>query len=436
MRPVDPETLADLPGYTPINLQHDAYPNALSPDGRLWAAIVWPGDPIIGGGVLHLIDTATWRDIPTPVILSDSVHNLAFSPDGSQLAVTEVWDHITGGVEKWGADLRIVNVNQPDEVQTVTFDLYAQQVVFSADGKQLALYGTPWPNCDGSGCFATGTPRVMAFDVPTGKTLWSLTLSGVKDGEYREPTSQNPQLVNYYTPGLTFSRDGRRLYIVHAQDEQLTMVDLGNGLGHTLTIAQPVSWLDQLVSLTAATAYAKGEPAGGTDKYAVLSLDEKRLYVTGWQRQVKPDANASGGAQEINTALEPQVINPLTGNRLTGAEQALAGETGMQFIPSPDGRWLYLNRLSAPGAQGTPDSELSGLKILDTTTLKPIAHLENGVTDMTVTFAPDGELSYLVIPDLLSGSITHLQVLRASSSKPVETRDVLGGADLLVVLPH
>src|SRR3990170_2512481 len=51
-RPVDPTTLEDIPGFTPLELGHH-YRALLSPDGRTLATIVWPSGSTHTGGVLH-----------------------------------------------------------------------------------------------------------------------------------------------------------------------------------------------------------------------------------------------------------------------------------------------------------------------------------------------------------------------------------------------
>src|SRR6185437_9793721 len=51
MRPVDPTTLADLPGYPSLNFGHN-FVSTLSPDGRTLAAFVWGSDDSQGAVAL------------------------------------------------------------------------------------------------------------------------------------------------------------------------------------------------------------------------------------------------------------------------------------------------------------------------------------------------------------------------------------------------
>ncbi|MGH2593869.1 MAG: WD40 repeat domain-containing protein, partial [Anaerolineae bacterium] len=342
--PVDAETLADRSGYPPINLgQH--YTAALSPNGRLWAAITWPRSADYDG-VLHLIDLITWEDVPTPVKFGKWVPQMAFSPDGSRLVVAEAFLAISSGVSRWDAGLKIINPDALEEVLTVDLDFFPGRIQFSADGRQLTVYGTPPPTRIDPHHLAANPPQVVAFDVLVGSRRWSLTLEEVKDGRYSEPTTDDPDRINYYSPGVAFSADGRWLYVVHADEDQLTAVDLAVGSARTVAITEPQSWLDRLIALTAGTAYAKG-PRSGAEKWAVLSPDGKRLYVTGVQREWQPKQGKQGDGQVVETPLEMQVIDPHSGERL-----ATAGIASADLAISPDGRWLYLQlwrQANSPG---------------------------------------------------------------------------------------
>ena len=59
-RPIDPLTLADLPGYDAIDFgHHNTY--TPSPDGRTLALITWPSGSHNRGGALHLLELSTWE---------------------------------------------------------------------------------------------------------------------------------------------------------------------------------------------------------------------------------------------------------------------------------------------------------------------------------------------------------------------------------------
>src|SRR5712691_8959596 len=84
VRPVDPATLADVPGLAPIELGHH-YTYRLSPDGHTLAVISWPNGGSNAGAQLLLIDLSTWTARSTGVDINDSVLGPFYSPDGAAL---------------------------------------------------------------------------------------------------------------------------------------------------------------------------------------------------------------------------------------------------------------------------------------------------------------------------------------------------------------
>ncbi len=429
--PVDPESLADLPDYAPMDLQHH-YADAISPDGRLWAVITYPYSTSNSGGILHLIDLNTWANIPTPLKFNEYIQQMRFSPDGLRLAVAWDWDKASGGVDHWGAAITIINPGAPEEVETIELNLLPRRLQFSLDGQQIVLYATPWPVRGDTALLASGAPQVTAFDVSTGKTLWSLTLEEVKDGAYREPTADDPSLVNSYTPGIVFSADGHWLYVVHPDEDRLTVVNIKAGTANVLPITEPHSWLDRLISLTAGTAYAKGA-LGGAVKWAVLSPNGKRLYISGIQRRFQKDVDEPGGFRVIESPVNPQVIDPESGERLMQLETALAGASPIGVVLSPDGRWLYLTYEQTQG--NTPD--LPGLEVFDAATLKPVAQFAEGATYAQLAFAPSSARAYLTwLSDTSSGTISHLGVLDTPTHQLIATRDVAGWVGTLILPPR
>ncbi|MBI1800968.1 MAG: PD40 domain-containing protein [Chloroflexi bacterium] len=430
-KPIDPGTLQDLPNFKPIDLRHH-YTDAVSSTGQLWAVVMWPADTDYEG-VLHLINLNNWTDRPTPLKFDNAVQML-FSPDGLRLAVAETWDKVSGGVDHWGADIKIIAPNELANFKTIELSYRPRRMQFSADSHQLIVYGTPWPTLWYPGevpfWLAGGAPQVTAFDALTGKRLWAIGLDAVKDGEYREPTTDDPNLVNLYTPGVAFSRDGQWLYVVHPDEDQLTTVDLTSGSAKAVAITEPQSWLDRLLALTAGTAYAKGGALGGADKTAVLAPDEARLYITGGRSEVQKDAGSPTGFKEIDTPLDIQVIVPQSGERLTSEENALTGKTGEDVMWSPDGRWLYL--LARQPVEGRP-----GLEVYDPALGQFAAQLAEGAAYVELKFSASNDRAYFTYS--VNNPVTptvELNLLDLNSNQIIGTREVAGWVGDLVLLPR
>lgn len=92
LRPVDPQTLADLPGYTPIRLE-TRYRSALSPDAQTLALLMSPPDDTFGPPVsegqrsytLRLLDLARWQEHPTTVIVTGAIGWFGFAANNGRL---------------------------------------------------------------------------------------------------------------------------------------------------------------------------------------------------------------------------------------------------------------------------------------------------------------------------------------------------------------
>ena len=65
LRPIDPATAEDLPGYEPIDLKQAAH-TLLSPDGRTLAVSITPGAAALENSesTLHLLDLESWSLTP------------------------------------------------------------------------------------------------------------------------------------------------------------------------------------------------------------------------------------------------------------------------------------------------------------------------------------------------------------------------------------
>ncbi len=125
-----------------------------------------------------------------------------------------------------------------------------------------------------------------------------------------------------WRPAVVLSHDGRRLYIVHADQERLTTVDFDALTVRSIVLRETQSWLERLLDLTAGVAEAKGIWTG-TVKAAVLSPDGKRLYVVGRTTTVTRDAD--GNRESMETHLGLQVIDLVGGHKVMSRDIELAG---------------------------------------------------------------------------------------------------------------
>jgi WD40 repeat protein/beta-lactamase regulating signal transducer with metallopeptidase domain len=133
---------------------------ALSPDGRTLA---------FGGRSLHVIDVATGKEKFDKDIFGDRVRSLAFSSDGTKLAVggpedTLIWNLV--------GDAKPITITVPHERRSTRSEVAA--VAFSPDGKTVAV-----------GCNDVGPKGVLLFDTENGQLLRSFAVPGVTQWYFR-----------------------------------------------------------------------------------------------------------------------------------------------------------------------------------------------------------------------------------------------------------
>jgi hypothetical protein len=341
-RPVDPATLASFPGAAPINFgQHYTY--AVGPDRKTLAVIIWPSGSDNAGGALHLIDLETWTDTPADLRLDDYVGNLTFGTAGKTLYWTIPAAHdLTQGMPldyqlyRYDLDSRQLStvVRLPS-----SFMPWGQQPILPT-GK-LAIFGVPTDSEN----LAEDAPHVLIVDLARDRITADVRLDGVKAGQFRENlTNATPpargeswQYVTY-NPGLAWDLENSLLYIVHADEDKVTVVDLAREAIAQQTRLHPQrSFLEWLSASLTLTAQAKGGPE--LQVRAVLSRDGKRLYVF---------------SQDFDMMVSRDVY-VLDAETLQEHAHVRADRTDNLWFDgfSPDGRYAYMNGASAQWVEGS-----------------------------------------------------------------------------------
>jgi WD40 repeat protein len=252
------------------------YAAAISPDGRLIAAGGWDAHPT--KNYVHIFDSATGKLIQRLGPLSLTIGELAFSPDGSRLAVGLMGK---GGVRVWIApfeDEPLADDNySPDAngaVYSVSFDAQNRLVTTSEDFN-LRLYddrlqlitkvkvpGDSEPkgiafNPDGT-LVAIGHYRASKVDILNGKTLELLYAADTAE-------ANNGSLAT-----VAWSADGETLYAGGTFDIDGTSPILGwadRGRGPMQVLPGPLNTILHLSQVPGGgVAFASADPAFGIVK--------------------------------------------------------------------------------------------------------------------------------------------------------------------------
>jgi len=293
---VDPATGQNVPGYAPIALGEDsmyASPSAVSGDGQKLAIHAPKGqscETSVGGyacwggaGVLHLIDLQAWSEVTATLPGGGWVDRLAINPDTTRLAL--VYN------ERNSTTLMVLDTESGKIVTQQELELRPSLIGYVQDGATLAVYGQP-PGSN-PGMTQPDPPRVLILDPTTLEVRWDQSLENVLSGHWcleNCEASHEKLLFADWSPAVVFSHDGRKLYVVHADEERLTTVDLDARAVHTVEIQVAQSWFERLLALTAGVAEAKSGSQGAS-KTAALSPDGTRLYVVGYTTEAMRDAD-------------------------------------------------------------------------------------------------------------------------------------------------
>lgn len=125
---------------------------------------------------------------------------------------------------------------------------------------------------DGSQVAAVGIAHVSSgeFDV---YELPGVTLEGTDEFDVEDWA-----VGQFYQPGVAWSHDDSKVYVVHADEPAVTVVDLINGTVVEHEWGAPTAWVDRLAIFWNPVAVAKGPVAGATAS-AALDPDGQTLYV-------------------------------------------------------------------------------------------------------------------------------------------------------------
>jgi hypothetical protein len=341
LRPIDPATGHPVPDLPPIRINNGTLYTVqyqYSEDSKRLALIESSREscePFMGGtscrpsaNLIHLIDVENWQEITVTLPGDGWTSKLAFSPDGGYLAL----DYNN----QKSSMILLVNAIDGQLVSKTQLDFRPEQMAFIPDGRSLAVYGQPMS--DAPGILKAGSPRLAALEVASLAKLWEKELQGVTSGQWCIEGCDyyhGNSLFAYYVPGVLFSSTGAKLYILHADDDQMGIVDLVTGRIDSVPIGAPQSWIERLLSLTAGVAQAKGVMRGATE-HAVLSPDESKLYTiaTTWDAELNQD----GYWESKQTKNEVQVID-LKNMQIIAREPTQASALRID----PTGKYLLLD---------------------------------------------------------------------------------------------
>lgn len=381
--PVGLASLTPLPGVRPISFQHH-FVHALSPDGRTLAAILWPSGSGSAGGRLHLIDVATWTDTTTEVELDQGVMRIEHAADGLALywLKATAFDAAHGMPRSYAVqryDLRTRKVTELVRLPA-SFLPYDHRIV----GDRLAVYGVPTTTDN----VAESAPQVHLVDLTTASIAATATLSGIRAGQFKLEVDPDRYPFLSISPGIGWDLPQRRLFVVDAEADRISVVDLLTGSAKVPVTFRPprASLVENLLRWLVPIAEAK--MTSETGRVAVVSPDGTHLYVRGLRSEfVKRD----GGWREQVTPLGLRVIETASMTEIARIDEPVE-----DLRLSEDGRQLsYITFRAEDSGQQWAKRTAYRLHVADVPSMRALTTIELGERSRTIAIAPDASAIYV-----------------------------------------
>lgn len=375
------DTLTGLPtsGYEPLSLgSYSTY--APSNDRTQLAMITYQHNSALQDGILQFVDLSTWQVVTTTLVFDGAYSQPLFSVDDERLLVVTQ-------TETWPATdvVYLVDVASGRLLAQQPLDFYSTNYQFTPDGRGIMVFGM-----EGT----TQNSYVALLDATTLAIIWQAQVEGLANGQEMPEGSTNPLEGVWWQPAATFAPNSATLYIVHADQDQLTTVDFDAQRITTNAISEPLSWIEHLLMLTARTAHAK--MANGTAKTAAFSPDGSQLYVSGTRYST---GDLGGLGTYLQTGLGLQVIDPATGQ----VKAHIESNTQSLSVDPESGRIFLHGWATEQQEQGANEWTV----VLDGTTLEQLHRIDKAVS---LAYRLDGTLILLGTSSLENGQ-TELSVL-------------------------
>ncbi len=374
---LDLATGKDAPGYELL----PPSPSALSADGKKLAAIEPRGRSceFVGGGtscrsgagVLHVVDLQARREVTndltvrrqvTDTLPSEGwVGNISLTPDLSR--VTFAYN------QRELSTILLADAHTAGIVVQRVIDFRPALLQYAQDGKTLVVYGQALG--DDPGNLKPPPPSVALLDAATLEVEWEQMLTNIVSGSWCVENCQGSheeRLSAIWYPAVVPSHDGRHLYIVHADVDKLTTIDFSSRTIRTTELQTARLGFDNFLARFADVAEAKGG-ASGVHKYAVLSLDGTRLYVSGSTMTATRDSRNRPDSTYSVAAL--QVIDVASGRRIATRGMANRNDVSEYFHSiniTPDGAYVFVARGDERNNWWT--------EVFDAKNLQPVARLD------------------------------------------------------------
>ncbi len=446
VRALNPKTLVEVIGKVPLTIGNRQI-STMSKDGSKLAIVSW-AKKSSKEAELKILDIEKWKIKKTGLKIKKAISRLAFGPDGNSLYwIQPSKEKIKKEIPKNYQLNRYEIKNKKLKVLTKFKSLFVpDRIHLMNTGKHIVVYGINI----GTDKMAKGYPSLYTIDSNNGKVLLNIRLSGIKAGLTKITSDKNRPNYKSFKPGLTSFKEKNLMYLVHADSDKVTIVDMLKGTKTDKNIMKSkTTMIDTISNIFIATAQAlpgAGSKSAGTTKES-KKQGEAEQEISSLVLPTEKRADASSDGKYLYVVDNKYTFGKKKGknvrSRVDSALQIIDTESMTQVakldLPingvsiSPDDRWLLLKHTYGVGSRSQSNG---GFYVYDTQNREKKAHLQKKFNVNVSGFSPDSKYAYTNYVEGSMGGHNWKRILRVidlETQKVEAKREVKGFAGDLFI---
>lgn len=361
----------------------------VSPDGKLLAVMSTQNNMAPNSSRLRLMDIKTWSEIASFADTPLWTDHFAWSADSQRLYFAQdvygnVYQDATGGwaafteAQVWEVDVAARSASLLLKLDYESF----RSPTLSADGRTMYLLGfhTKRPGLHTSTFTLEGAPFLSVINLVSLKETARVEIPNLTMG-------RGDGKLN--VPAVAFAETDGRYYIAHSDSNRVSVVDTRvMRLLPDVAPATKKAWYERLASSLSGLflTNAEAKSAESNIRFAKLSPDGRYLFIAGFS--IKEDGPYPAGKPMGLKGIDTRTM------KVTYEEQGVdrfAFSHGGDLIFAIGYGWTYS---ADTGNQAVYSG--GGLKVIDATSLRLLAHIEPDSRYEQMAMSADGRYLHLL----------------------------------------
>jgi hypothetical protein len=274
---VDLQDGSPVTGMEPIQVGYE-FNYALSPDRRQLA--VAGKRQGCRDFCVQVVDLDKWQvtldmELEFPSHSIDWIGGILFDPTGQRLLL------IASHPSRPQSALVLLDTQTKEVIRQAEIPAYYYEAEFTSSGDQVMIIASGDPSNTSIYPMQPAQLRAFLFDADSLELLWDQPIQDITYGMYSTDGTQDFESMLFVQPAVVMDADRNRVWIAHASEDRLTLIDFEQQQVKTSAVRESQSWIERLIeallSLGVQPVEAKG--ANMMSRSGVLSADGQELYV-------------------------------------------------------------------------------------------------------------------------------------------------------------